>query len=262
MHKPGPIDVFSQEGKAALAMFCQQKPLLAFDFDGTLAAIVSDPTAAQLSTSTWAFLERLQNLYCLAVLTGRKKADVSGRIPSSIRHVVGNHGIELDFDANLAEGKVQAMRTTEEWVLQLAESLKNAPHRLDVENKLFSLTVHFGRATHPESAREYAREVLHKLVPKARLMDGKDVINVIPVGLPHKGEALALLMKHQGFHCSLFCGDDVTDEDAFREAGPEIFTVKVGTEPTSARYFIASQRDMDAFLALLIELAQSGQNTP
>ena len=55
-------------------------PILAFDFDGTLAPIVGEPTAAAMPELTKALLYQLAEQHPCIVVSGRARADVRLRL--------------------------------------------------------------------------------------------------------------------------------------------------------------------------------------
>ena len=72
--------MFTLEGEAALASALACSPLLAFDFDGTLAPIVTDPDDARIPAPVARRLDRLASLLPVAIITGRAVADVRERL--------------------------------------------------------------------------------------------------------------------------------------------------------------------------------------
>jgi trehalose 6-phosphate phosphatase len=90
----------------------------------------------------------------------------------------------------------------------------------------------------------------------ARVLGGKQVVNIVPSDAPHKGTAL--LRERERLYCdtALYVGDDETDEDVFRIAQPEtLLTIRVGANPASAAsYYLQNQEAIDALLLSLIEL--------
>src|SRR5690242_16341081 len=86
--------LFSTEGEQALEAVMRQRPLLAFDFDGTLAPIVARPDEAHVPLEVSHGLAELAQALPVAVITGRSVADVRPRLGFEPRYVVGNHGAE------------------------------------------------------------------------------------------------------------------------------------------------------------------------
>ena len=87
--------ILGAEPRRLLSAFAQSRCLLAFDFDGTLAPIVSDPDRAKMRSSTNDLLLELSRLYPCVVISGRSVADVRQRVVGlGLKGIVGNHGIE------------------------------------------------------------------------------------------------------------------------------------------------------------------------
>ena len=86
--------------------------------------------------------------------------------------------------------------------------------------------------------------------PEFEILHGHYVVEARPRGI-HKGVALKALIGHPPFagRKPVFVGDDRTDEDGFRAAlvmGGH--GVKVGPEPSIARYRLASVEAVHAWL--------------
>src|SRR5262245_46574916 len=100
--------LFTPDGERALAEVMQRRPLLAFDFDGTLAPIVARPDLACVPEPVAQGLTRLARDLPVAVVTGRSVADVRKRLGFEPRWVVGNHGAE-DPDVGPPSAASQAL---------------------------------------------------------------------------------------------------------------------------------------------------------
>src|SRR5690606_4109915 len=98
---PGPDGLSSSdELRSALAQLARVPQLLiACDYDGTLAPIVTDPSQAKPIPESVSALRTLANLpqTKVAVISGRALRDLAAlsRLPSEI-HLVGSHGSEFD----------------------------------------------------------------------------------------------------------------------------------------------------------------------
>src|SRR5690349_2822264 len=88
----------STGGAEVVSEIARARTLLAFDFDGTLAPIVADRTAAAMRDETRALLRAAALLYPCAVISGRARADVAARLKGvPLAAVVGCHGAEPGF---------------------------------------------------------------------------------------------------------------------------------------------------------------------
>ena len=86
--------LFGPAGQADLADAIARRPLLAFDFDGTLAPIVARPADARMPAATLRRLRLVARHLPLAVISGRALDDLRRRIGIDSVHLVGNHGAE------------------------------------------------------------------------------------------------------------------------------------------------------------------------
>jgi trehalose 6-phosphate phosphatase len=239
-----------EAGRAALAECARRGALLAFDFDGTLAPIVADPDQAALRPATRRLLGRLARRQPCLVLSGRSPSDLRRRLHGiGLVTLVGNHGAA--FGLRPAARRAARARASR-WRRQLAQRLAGRPG-LRLEDNGVSLAVHFRRAPDRAAARRAIRRAIAAL-PGARALDGKCVVNVLPVRGTHKGDVLRRVARARGASAVLYVGDDLTDEDAFgTRVARRYVTVRVGRASGSlAQYALAAQREIDALLALLL----------
>jgi trehalose 6-phosphate phosphatase len=235
-----------------LQQYGSSRVLLAFDYDGTLAPLVDDPGHAPMRPRTRTLLGKLCQRFRCAVISGRARRDVS-RYLSSVRMfaVIGNHGMEPGADRGSARLAVQR------WRGQLSSRL--ADHAgIRIEDKRLSLSIHYRRATQKRQAMAAIWDAVGEL-PSARLIGGKDVVNVLPEGAPHKGLALETLRRRAGCDTAIYVGDDQTDEDVFgyRPAWP-LLGIRVGrSRETSAAYYLRDQREIDLLLRALLDCQSS-----
>jgi trehalose 6-phosphate phosphatase len=238
--------VFSPAGRRTLARVCEGNVLLAFDYDGTLSPIVEDPQDAAMRERTRSLLAELARSYPCAVISGRARADVVSRLDGiRLAAVIGNHGAEPLPGARLS---VQVRR----WRSSLEPSLATLKG-VEIEDKHLSLSVHYRHSADKDSARG---AILHatRLLEGARIIGGKQVVNVLPFGARHKGSALDVIRRKQGCDSAIYVGDDDTDEDVFALAkAHHVVGIRVGARrATHAEYYVRSQAEMDRLLEELL----------
>jgi trehalose 6-phosphate phosphatase len=236
--------------------------LLAFDYDGTLAPIVSDPTRAHLRPRTRALLEALTTLYRCAVVTGRARADVSRFLRGlPFAHVIGNHGAEWEHAGVDVD---DVLRTVASWRVELLRRLGGVAG-VTVEDKGLSLAIHYRRAIDPRRALAAIRAATSGLGGRPRVFGGKQVVNVTSAAAIDKGDAVSILCSSFGYTSALYVGDDLTDEDVFARADlAVVVTVRIAsTERSHARYKLRDQREIDELLTrLLASRAGASSNPP
>ncbi len=228
--------LFSTAGMAHLASLLCLRPLLALDFDGTLAPIVSRPADASISKAAAEKLARLSLLVPVAIVTGRCVGDVRKRLGFEPAYVIGGHGAEgLDYAL-----PTNALHDAYAWLEEHRATLERLD--VEVEDKRYCIALHYRRAKNPADAALMITTLLASLKPTLRTFGGKMVFNIVPAGAPDKADAVREIVRRESTAGAIFVGDDVNDEPVFIAAPPHWLTVKVGhvhapPEPSSAAKF-------------------------
>jgi trehalose 6-phosphate phosphatase len=247
--------LFSAKGEAALATLLKRPVLFAFDFDGTLAPIVDLPHAAQMPAGSRQLLQRLGHKAPLAIISGRSVADLHRRLGGvTPKYLVGNHGLEGigDTSSNLAESAALCAQ----WRQQLRPMLAQ-PEALGVmlEDKTYSLTLHYRLAPNPAAAAHWLRTIVAGLRPVPHVIGGKQVLNLMPNRSSNKRHALESLLRQEHLTHALYVGDDDTDETIFAAAPPDWLTLRVEPSPRSAaRFFLKRQQEVEPLLQKILHL--------
>jgi trehalose 6-phosphate phosphatase len=246
--------ILSRSQRTVLEQFACSNVLLAFDFDGTLAPIVADRERAAMRRRTRARLAQLARVYPVVVISGRSRSDVLRRLAGAgVRAVVGNHGLEPWKASERLRSVVRA------WQALLLERL--SPWRgVRIEDKGYSVAIHYRQSRAKTRARAAILQAADEL-GHVRVLGGKQVVNILPEGAPHKGLALERERRAQGCDTAIYVGDDETDEDAFGLEQPgRLLAIRVGAKRSSqAPFFLRSQLEMDELLRVLAELRPAGR---
>lgn len=224
--------LFSSDGEAVLAATLRRRPLLAFDFDGTLAPIVPLPQDARASHAVATRLAALSARLPLAVVTGRMVDDVRGRLGFEPHFIVGNHGAEAEGVQPDPAG-LQALTALRARIDAAFDTLQQAGVLL--EDKGASLALHYRLSRTRERALDLIAELLTPLDPALRVFGGKLVVNVAMRHAPDKAQAVRMLMQRAGTAAVIFAGDDVNDEPVFGAAEPGWLTIRVGRDDPRSR---------------------------
>jgi trehalose 6-phosphate phosphatase len=233
----------------ALARLAERRPLLlASDYDGVLAPLVDDPSAAVALPGVADVLVRL------AAVPGVTVALVSGRGVDDLRTTsgfdgpyrwIGSHGAE--FDGPLADELAARRDAVRDQLAPVVAGTAGA--RLEV--KPASVAVHVRQVADRAAGSALLGHVGSIVDTSLTKKPGKDVLEVA-VTDADKGSALRRLRDELGAAGALYLGDDRTDEDGFRALGEDDVTVKIGDGDTAARYRVA---DPAGALTLLEHLA-------
>jgi trehalose 6-phosphate phosphatase len=240
--------LFSPKGEAALAQVMRQRPLLAFDFDGTLAPIVAVPEAARVPAAVSARLSRLAACLPVAIVTGRAVADVRTRLGFEPHYIVGSHGAEDDVDLAGSTARRQALEPLRQVLAERAADLAAAG--IGIEDKGQSVALHYRLSSAREQAPALIHAVLASVQPPLAVFAGKMVVNVTAADAPHKAHAVQALLARSGAGSVVFAGDDVNDEPVFVAAPAHWLTVRVGRDDPASRagFFLDSPRQMAQLL--------------
>lgn len=210
-------------GRSGLAALVRTpgRALIAMDYDGTLAPIVTDPAAARPHPDTVEALRRLAPLAgTLAVITGRAAraaVELGGldQVPGLI--VLGQYGRQRWESGTLTSPPsppgVAAARRELPGVLAAA----GAPEGTWTEDKADALAVHTRRTAEPAAALDRLRGPLADLAARTGLAvePGRMVIELRPPG-SDKGQALTDLVAQRHASSVMYVGDDLGDAPAFR----------------------------------------------
>jgi trehalose 6-phosphate phosphatase len=240
--------LLAKRNLSVLTEFACSQGVLAFDYDGTLAPIVADRMRANLSARTRSLLARACRRYPCAVISGRGSTDVRkllGDVP--VRYILGNHGMEPGPDLARFRSLVARAR-------QRLESVLSGLQGIEIEDKTYSLSVHYRRSRARTQARLAVERAITQLSLSLRTVPGKCVINLLPKQARTKGDALLAIRKKEQADSALFFGDDDTDEDVFRLDQPgHLTTVRIGYSTTSAAaFYLRKQSEIDGVLQHLI----------
>ena len=209
--------------------------LVASDFDGVIAPIVSDPAAVEPISATMAAITGLANEPDTEV------AFVSGRSLAFLRSIAGlpetawlagSHGSEFGHrpTVDLDPGQSALLRRVTDDLRSLAAATDGAT----IEEKAGSVAFHY-RNVGPDEAREARATVLDGpgSLRGIETKPGKMVIE-LAVFVADKGTAIDALRADSGADRVMFIGDDITDEDGFAVLRPGDVGLKVGDGETQA----------------------------
>jgi trehalose 6-phosphate phosphatase len=213
----------SGPGRAGLAALLRApgRALIALDYDGTLAPIVTDPAAARPHPDAGEALRRLAPLVgTLAVITGRPAraaVELGGldRVPGLI--VLGQYGRQRWESGTLTSPPPPPGVETARRELPHVLAAAGAPEGTWTEDKADALAVHTRRAADPARALDRLRGPLADLAARAGLAvePGRMVIELRPPG-SDKGQALTDLVTQRHASSVMYVGDDLGDAPAFR----------------------------------------------
>jgi len=236
-----------------------EKLLLCLDYDGTLVPLQKRPELAVIPPEVKELLERLSALpdVTVAMISGRELANIRKMVGVKGLIYAGTHGMEIRGPKGMAS--IKRLEDKER------RSLQNAWHALDegtknltgtfAEKKKMALAAHYRNAPKgvPAALAKLAADTAGK--NNLRMKKGKKVFELLPHGARDKGGALAWIREeltrlHGTRPLAIYIGDDLTDEDAFRELkGRDLPVIVRSRRKTLARYRLPGIPSTIAYLS-------------
>ncbi|HEX2060467.1 MAG TPA: trehalose-phosphatase [Thermoanaerobaculia bacterium] len=185
--------------------------MLATDFDGTVAPIVPNPSAAALHPEARVLLARAAKTpgVCVAFISGRDIDDLRSRTIGIDAVVAGSHGLEC---ATQDGGRLWTPRRDFPGMDRaLLDAL--AADGLRIERKRYSVAVHFREAAERDHTAVLARFVRWAREESLEVIPGRMVIEARVRGAG-KRAALRAIAAWTHARRVVYAGDDTTDFDA------------------------------------------------
>ncbi|HNQ56684.1 MAG: trehalose-phosphatase [Burkholderiales bacterium] len=227
-----------------------------FDIDGTLLEIAPTPSGVRVDAGLVASIRQLHECSggAVALISGRRVADVDALFPGLRLPIAGQHGLERRDSAG---GCHSHAPEGVDWprLKALVKGTFDGVRDLVLEDKGLTLAVHYRQ--NPSLERQVT-DALARIVADAgamvRLQPGKCVLEVKPAGRD-KGTAIAEFMSEAPFRGRrpVFLGDDITDEYGFsvvNDLGGD--SIKVGEGPSIARWRLDNVLAVRAWLDELL----------
>ncbi len=229
-----------------------QRRVLLLDYDGTLTKIVRRPEYAKPDRELKEILRGLSQKADVVIVSGRDRKTLDkwfGDLPLSF---VAEHGAWIK---RAGKDWMTLISIPSDWkddIRPIMELYADRTAGAFVEEKEHAIAWHYRMAL-PEHAQVMAaelKEVLMSLISgkDLEIIDGNKVIEVRVAGI-NKGIASARFIEGADF--ILASGDDWTDEDMFEAMPPHAWTIKVGPQPSKAKWIVESVEDMRSLLLLL-----------
>jgi trehalose 6-phosphate phosphatase len=230
-------------------------PALFLDVDGTLVEIAATPEMVRVAPGLLTTLAHLVLERPVALVSGRRIADIDRLFAPLVLPAAGAHGLERRRGDGTLERK-DAVELVRPVLPPLAAFAAEWPG-VRLEDKGLSVALHYRLAPEAEEpARRIAEAVAAESQGWLKVLAGKMVYELTP-RLADKGTAVAAFMSEPPFagKVPVFLGDDVTDEDGFdavdRMGG---LSVLVGArEGSRARFRLPSVPAAHAWLGRLLE---------
>jgi trehalose 6-phosphate synthase/phosphatase len=232
--------------------------LIFLDYDGTLVPFAATPEAAkpdaELLTLVTSLAKDSKNE--VVIISGRNKEALGEFFKSTNIGLVAEHGAWIRNERGRWTTTGDFNTDWKGIVKPILKRYKRRTPGALVEEKNFSLVWHYRRAD-PELASVRVaelKETLYFLTAnlKVEVAEGNKIVEVKNAGI-NKGRAAMNWIGRKKWDFILAVGDDLTDEDLFRELPEHSYSIKVGLAPSRAKLRFKSQREVRPLLKSLQE---------
>jgi trehalose 6-phosphate synthase/phosphatase len=227
--------------------------LIFLDYDGTLVPFETNPRSAKPDAELKSLLKNLAQdpKNEVVIISGRKKEDLTEFFQNLAIGFVAEHGAWVRD----TQGKWTITGTfSTDWkaiVKPILERYKDRTPGALIEEKNYSLVWHYRKANPELAAVRVAelKDALYFLTAnlKVEVAEGNKIVEVKNAGI-NKGRAAASWIEEKKWDFMLAIGDDLTDEDLFRELPDSAYSIKVGLAPSTAKFRFKSQSDVRPLL--------------
>ena len=232
--------------------------LIACDFDGTLAPLVSNPAEAVPHRASIASLRSMAALPHteVMVISGRGLEDLGDHLgPHRNIRLIGSHGAESAHHStpHLSSDEDALRQHLEETLVEISTRHPGSM----VEEKPFGSAFHV-RNCDIDQQNAAMIEVLDgpAQLPGVFVTLGKKVVE-LSIVKTDKGTALRESKQALGATAMLFIGDDATDEAGFKVMDGFDVSVKVGEGDTAASFSVRSVDEVALLLAKVMAFRAS-----
>jgi trehalose 6-phosphate phosphatase len=240
------------------------------DYDGTLAEFDPDPTIPRPSPRTAELLCKVatRSDMSFGIVSGRRISDLRTRtqLPSRV-YLAGLHGMEIEVGSRRWQHPdLEAARQSVRTLYERLDTVRGIPG-LVLEDKHASVAVHVRAVPAPLQAEAIRRadQCANELLSRGKLrrLSGNLVVEYLPNIAAHKGDATTWIAEDVEERCkqpvwTVFVGDDVTDEDAFKAIKNGI-SVLVGERESHATYRVAGVDDVCSLLDWMTSLTAASR---
>lgn len=247
-----------------LKSFTQAKnPIILLDYDGTLVSFTPKPEDAKPDKMLLELLRKLGGVCEIFIVTGRNKVFLDENFQDVPISFIAEHGAFLKLRHRKKWQRLLKGRT--DWidgVFPIFEKFHSRIYGSFLEQKECSLVFHYRDARgDAEFVREKVLELYETLLQfttnlETQVLHGHAHVEMRTNGI-NKGKAILSLPQISDHDFYLAVGDDTTDEDMFRLLPEMAYTIKVGREKSSARFFVQNTAQIRV---LLEELSVSRRN--
>lgn len=232
--------------------------ILFLDYDGTLRGFVKNPEDAKPDEELLELVDKLQQQENteVVIISGRDRNTLGTWWQNVPITLIAEHGV---WKREVGKNWEVTENVKKDWMPLIRPVLETYVDRTPgtfIEEKNYSLAWHYRNAD-PELGEIRANELsttLKELTSNHELgvLDGNKVLEIKNSGI-NKGKAVTKEIFKEDYTFIFSIGDDWTDEFMFEELPDDSYTVKVGIQQTSAKYYVDDTESVRKLLQAFLD---------
>ncbi|WP_285058257.1 bifunctional alpha,alpha-trehalose-phosphate synthase (UDP-forming)/trehalose-phosphatase [Pedobacter ginsengisoli] len=234
------------------------------DYDGTLVGFQGDIDKASPDQELYDIIARLSDdpANRVIIISGRRYETLEKWFGHLNLDMIAEHGA---WQKQLNEEWKSLPLLTDKWKQDVKTVLDTYTDRTPgsfVEEKSYSLVWHYRKVEKGLGELRASEIVNHLRMVIAdkglQMMDGNKVIEFKNIEV-NKGKAALNWLHNNNPDFILALGDDHTDEDIFKALPEDAYTIKVGSNISSARYYLRDYKEVRELLKTLTTYQEKTQ---
>jgi trehalose 6-phosphate synthase/phosphatase len=233
--------------------------ILFLDYDGTLVSFAKYPELAIIDDNTLEIIRSLTDNRDnqVIIISGRAQDFLEKQFRDLPVTLVAEHGYFVRKPGEAWESTVSTDAQWKEVVKPILMEYVNRCNGTFIEEKTGSIAWHYRNAD-----SDFAQLRLHELRDDLseiirhktdfEILEGNKVLEV-KSGRYDKGLAAAVLITDEYFDFILAAGDDKTDESLFQVMPDHAYTIRIGINPSFARYNVSDFSGLINLLKTFVE---------
>jgi trehalose 6-phosphate synthase/phosphatase len=238
--------------------YCQSnKRVIFIDYDGTLIPLSRYPEMAILNENAAVSIKKLlsDDKNKIVIISGRECEFLERQFEGLDVTLVAEHGFYVKKPKKDWVTKTFVNLSWKEKILPILNEYVDRCNGSMIEEKHASLAWHYRNADEEivsiriNELKDDLKEIL-KGESKLQVLEGNKVLEIKSI-LYDKGTAALEFLNKEKFDFIMAIGDDKTDEDLFVVVPHYGFTIKIGDNPSKAKYNLKKQSQIYEILDFL-----------
>ena len=230
--------------------------LFLIDYDKTLNLIAEMPELDTFDENIEKILNNIatDSHNTIVIISGRSRDFIYKHFRNLNAILVAEHGYFIKYPCDEWITNIEINLFWKEKILPVLSDYVDRCNGSWIENKYASLVWHYGNADE-EIALLRINELKDDLTeimrnePKLHVVEGDKLLEIKSI-LYDKGTVATQIIDKKNYDFIFAIGDDSTDKDLFKVIPESGFTIKIGSEPSNAKFNLRDQSKIVEVLSL------------